>query len=87
MIVTIPILFLSSLMFKDKIKESSEKTMSLYGSLFYEFKDDEGGIRGNFYTFYFLRRLVMILSIFLMRSYPVIQLCLFGNFALAVIFK
>jgi hypothetical protein len=73
-------------MFKEKIRESSKQTMSLYGSLFYEFKDDEGGIRGNFYTFYFLRRLVMILSIFLLSSSPVIQLCLFGVFTLAVLF-
>ena len=68
---------------KNKIK-TDKSVMSLYGSLFYEFKDDQGAVKSHFYSFYFLRRLVIILSIFLLSSYPTIQICIFEIFTLSV---
>ena len=58
--------------------------MSLYGSLFYEFKDDAGAIRSNYYTLFFLRRLFFILVLFVLEKYPIIQLCLCEIFTLTV---
>ena len=58
--------------------------MSLYGSLFYEFKDDAGAIQSNYYTLFFLRRLFFILVLFVVEDYPIVQLCLCEIFTLTV---
>ena len=85
--VTVPILFAFSFGRREDERESKSSNMSLYGSLFYEFKDDAGAVRSNFYTLYFTRRLILILSIFFLSSNPIFQVCLFEIFTLTVIDK
>ena len=74
-----------NLKIKHKATADQELTVSIYDSLFYEFKDDKKAIESNFYTLYFTRRLVFILSIFFLESYPILQICLFEIFCLSVL--
>ena len=79
------ILIVFNFMTNAKSENGLKPDLSLYTALFYEFKDDIGATRSHFYTFYFLRRLAFILSVFCLSSYPIIQICLFEIFSLSVI--
>ena len=85
LLVLTPILSLGlSLSRRNEITNCNPTTMSLYGSLFYEFKDDSGAIRSHYYTLFFMRRLLFVVVLFVLEDYPIIQICLCEIFTLAV---
>lgn len=49
--------------------------LKLWGSLFYEFKEDSGAFQNQFYTIFFLRRFFFISIIFVFQDFPMIQIC------------
>ena len=78
MIIFTPIISLAIGLSKrnQPVSEALPSEVNAWGTLFYEFKDDKGAISSQFYTFYFLRRFLYISQIFILRDYPVIQLCI-----------
>ena len=84
-VLTIPICYLFCLSQKDKIIDN-KASKNLYGTLFHEFKDDAGVLQSQFYTLFFLRRLLFVTIIFVLIDYPIIQICLCEVLSLSVLY-
>ena len=70
---------------KNRFKEvDKDKLKSLYGTLFYEFNSDENLSTSLYYTFFFARRFIYSLVLFLLLDYPIIQMTLCIILSLAV---
>ncbi|OMJ91055.1 hypothetical protein SteCoe_6525 [Stentor coeruleus] len=71
---------------KQNMKTTKSVQAELWVSFYYEFKNDEGAMRSNFYTFYFLRRFLFIFILFVLRDYPILQICLIEILMLTMFF-
>ena len=70
---------------KNRFKEvDKDKLKSLYGTLFYEFNSDENLSTSLYYTFFFARRFIYSLVLFLLLDYPIVQMTLCITLSLAV---
>ncbi|OMJ91054.1 hypothetical protein SteCoe_6524 [Stentor coeruleus] len=61
---------------KNQGKNEVRTEMQVWASLFYEFKNDSKAASSQFYTVFFLRRGVFVTILFLLKSVPIIQICL-----------
>lgn len=69
-----------------KIEVNKEEYKPLFGTLFYEFNTDENLANSYFYTFFFLRRLIYALILFLISDFAILQMSLCVTLSLAVLF-
>ena len=69
---------------RKKVKKDSP--INLWASLFYEFKNDSGAVQSQFYTIFFIRRMVFIIILFVLIDYPLIQIYLFEILSIGVKF-
>ena len=69
---------------ENKRKQNSQ--ISLWASLFYEFKNDSGAAQSQFYTIFFIRRMTFIVILFVLIEYPMIQIYLFEILSIGVKF-
>ena len=61
---------------QNELKQDQSSQPKLWGSLFYEFKEDAKAAQSQFYTIYFIRRFLYIVVIFTLIDYPTIQLAI-----------
>ena len=67
--------------------EQETPGLSLYASLFYEFKNDSKATQSQYYTVFFFRRLLFVIILFVLKDYPIIQLFLCEVLMCSVIYK
>ena len=72
---------------KESIKTKNQELLDEYGSLFYEFTNDQSLMSSYFYSFFFIRRFLYILILFSLTTHPNIQLLLSICLNLLVTFK
>ena len=70
---------------QSKIQVNVEEYKSLFGTLFYEFNTDENLATSYFYTYFFLRRLLYGIVLFILIDNPIIQVSICVTLSLAVI--
>lgn len=72
---------------KKVIKKQDKKFISVYGSLFYEFKNNNGLLSTQYYALFFLRRNIFIFAQIFLNDYPETQLTICIICSFMVIFK
>lgn len=76
-IISTPVVFFYfSFTNKELIVHDSDEINANYGTLFYEFNNDKGLARSQYYFYYFVRRIIYMSIQFFMRDYPLTQLTL-----------
>ncbi|OMJ72117.1 hypothetical protein SteCoe_29526 [Stentor coeruleus] len=82
-VLTPPLLFVTSFISFSRIKdEKDDEYHKKFGSLFYEFKNNKGFISSQYYTLYFVRRFVFIISQVYLNNVLFIQAGLNVGFSL-----
>ena len=70
---------------KSKIQNENEEVKIQFGALFQEFNNDKGLSSSQFYMIFFLRRIIYVCILILLRNYPIVQISL--NIFLSVLVK
>ena len=72
-VITPPLLFVFSIIARQKILKGSDKFKSKWGSLFLEFKNDKGFLSSQYYLLYFTRRVAFAFSQIFLNSILKVQ--------------